>query len=108
MELIVKNENGWTEAYLDENCNDGKFYLVAVLLETDLGIEFTSKASEFDSIYWEFKYKETSLLLHYNIYFGVSIFPACFKKATQSDNEKVLEIGKLIFEKLRDRGSAAI
>jgi len=100
MSIIIGTDKGWTEAVIDENCNYDRFYLAAVVLEKDFHIEFSYKLDDFDSLYWEFTYKGSELMLHYNIYFGVSIFPKAFKLATSEDNERVIEIGELIFNKL--------
>ena len=101
MGIMIETDKGWTEVILDDNCNYNKFYLAAVILEKDFQIEFSDKLDDFDSLYWEFTYKESALMLHYNIYFGVRIFPKAFQLATPVDNESVIEIGELLFDKLK-------
>jgi len=100
MSIKIETDKGWTEAVIDENCNYDKFYLAVVVLEKDFQVEFSNKLEDLDSLYWEFTYEGSKLMLHYNIYFGVSIFPKAFKLATSADNEMVTEIANLLFDKL--------
>lgn len=101
MDLIIKNDKGWADVYFYVNCNYDKFYLVAEILENNFGIIYKFKVNDFDSLYWEFEYKGSLLMLHYDIYFGVSLYPAACKEATSSDNEKVIELAKSVFEKMK-------
>lgn len=100
MDMIINKENGWVEAIIDGNCDYSKFYNSADILEKQFEIHFTSKLNDFDTFYWDFKYKESNLCLYYNIYLGVSIFPTSFNKASIADNENVAEIAKLLFERI--------
>jgi hypothetical protein len=63
MGIMIETDKGWTKAILDDNCNYDKFYLAAVILEKDFQIEFSYKLDDFDSLYWEFTYKESALML---------------------------------------------
>ena len=101
MNVKIETDKGWTEAVIDGNCDYDKFYLAAVVLERDFQISFSHKLEDFDSLYWDFEYKGSELILHYNIYNGVSIFPKSFKQASSTDNVKVIEIGELLFDNLR-------
>ena len=100
MSINIKTDKGWTEVVIDDNCGYEKFYQAAELLKKDLQIEFFLKLNDFDSLYWDFKYKGSELTLHYNIYMGISVFPKVFALASDDDNEKVIEIGEFLFEKL--------
>lgn len=101
MSLTIETQKGWTEAVLDDNCGYEKFYNAARILQEDFNISFISKLDDFDTLYWDFRYNDSLLCLHYNIYFGLSIFPRAFKLATVTDNERVIEIGELLYEKVR-------
>ncbi|MBE9577245.1 hypothetical protein [Flavobacterium proteolyticum] len=103
MKPKIVTEKGWTEATIDDDCEFSKFYAVADLLSNEFNLTFSNKLNDFDTLYWDFEYKGNNLVLHYNIYLGISIFPRAFKSATQTDNELVLEISTLLFQKLFDR-----
>ena len=100
MKPKLETEKGWTEAIIDDDCELSKFYTVADLLSGVFNLTFSNKLDDFDTLYWDFEYKGNNLVLHYNIYLGVSIFPRAFKSATQADNEAVAEISTLLFQKL--------
>lgn len=102
MSITLSREKGWIEAILDGNCDFSRFYDSAIILEKHFEINFTYKLNDFDTLYWDFKYKESNLCLHYNIYLGVSIFPKAFTASSSIDNENVIEIGELLFEKLNE------
>ena len=102
MGVIINKERGWTEAIIDDNCEFTTFYRCVDILKKDFGIEFSSEMDGLDSLYWDFDYKESKLSLHYNIYTGISIFLVAFVKASFIDNENVIEIGKLLFEKIKE------
>jgi hypothetical protein len=103
MGILIEKENGWTEAILDSNCGYDKFFAAAEIMQKDLQINFMSKLDDFDSLYWDFFFEECHLTLYYNIYLGVSIFPKAFKSASPEDNNKVIELGVLLFGKLQGK-----
>jgi hypothetical protein len=90
--MKIDNANGWTEVIIEENCSSDKFYKIASILHAIFGFAFLNKISDFDSIYWDFDYNGTELTLHYNNYFGVSIFPRALTKALEKDNKTVTEL----------------
>lgn len=102
MKPKIETEKGWTEAIIDGDCGFSKFYDVADLLLSEFNLTFSNMLNDFDTLYWDFKYNGNDLVLHYNIYLGVSIFPRAFKSATQKENEAVIEISTLVFQKLID------
>ncbi len=104
MAITINKEKGWIEAIIDGNCDFSKFYEAANILEKDLKVSFTSKLNDFDTLYWDFIYKESQLTLHYNIYLGLSVFPKEFKSASISDNAYAGEIGQWLFERLKNVG----
>lgn len=100
MKPLLETEKGWTEAIIDDDCELSKFYEIAGLLSSDFSLIFSNKLDDIDTLYWDFEYNGNKLVLHYNIYLGISIFPRAFKSATQTDNEAVIEISTLLFHKL--------
>jgi hypothetical protein len=102
MNLKTVTDRGWTEAIIDDDCDFDKFYAVANILQTNFGLNFTNKLGDLDGKYWDFKYKERDLTLHFNVFAGLSIIPLAFTQATGSDNESVAEIGALLFKYLID------
>ena len=102
MKPKLETDKGWTEAIIDDDCEFEKFYTVADVLSNNFNLTFSNKLNEFDTLYWDFEYKGSELVLHYNIYLGISIFPKAFKSATETDNLSVVEISTLLFQKLID------
>lgn len=102
MKPKLETDKGWTEAIIDDDCEFEKFYSVADVLSNYFNLTFSNKLNDFDTLYWDFEYKGTELVLHYNIYLGVSIFPKAFKSATEADNLSVVEISTSLFQKLID------
>ena len=102
LELKFETDKGWTEAIIVDNCDFERFYSVAEVLSKHFNVVFESKATGLDEAYWDFDYNGCKLCLHYNIYLGISIFPELFKLASEKDNSSVLDISKLLFQRLAD------
>lgn len=102
MKLKLETDKGWTEAILFDDCEFEKFYSVADVLSNQFNVTFSTKLNDFDTAYLDFEYKGNNLVLHYNVYLGISIFPKAFKSATEIENSAVKEISTLLFEKLID------
>lgn len=102
MKPKLETDKGWTEAIIDDDCESEKFYSVADVLSNHYNLTFSNKLNDFDTLYWDFEYKGNELVLHYNNYLGISIFPKAFKSATETDNLSVVEISTLLFQKLID------
>lgn len=102
MAFKIDNSKGWTEAVIDDDCEFSKFEKVAVILKSKLNVVFSSQLNDFDSCYWDFEYNSSILFLHYNIYFGVSIFPKRFEDASKIDNENVVTITTALITFLED------
>ena len=102
MKPKIETVKGWTEAIIDDDCEFSKFYTVADLLSSEFNLTFSNKLNDFDTLFWDFEYKGNDLVLHYNVYLGISIFPRAFKSSIQTDNESVVEISTLLFQKLID------
>lgn len=99
--LTLKSDHGCTEAILFEACPQEKFFHVADLMSDVFKISFTNKLDDFDSLYWDFKYKGHRLILHFNIYNGISIYPSCPEDAVERENKAVEELAYKIEEKLK-------
>ncbi len=100
MSLILRSDFGCTEAVIDEDCGLKRFYEVAEILDHDLHIRFTKKLDDFDSVIWEFDYRELNLTLHYNIYTGISIYPSNCSEAVKKENNAVISVAKYLESKL--------
>jgi hypothetical protein len=99
--MKINNVQGWTEAFIDENCTNEKFYKVAGILHTTLGITFKNKIADLDSMYWDFVFNDAELTLHYNNYVGVSIFPRALINAVSVENKTVTELAQTLSEYLQ-------
>ncbi len=100
MSLTLRTDFGCTEAIIDDDCGLKRFYEVADILSDDLEIKFIHKEDDFDTLTWEFNFKNHFLTLHYNIYTGISIFPKKFREAPRKDNDAVVELAKFLETKL--------
>jgi hypothetical protein len=50
-----------TEVIIDDDCGYEKFYKVADIIKNSFKLEFTEKLDDFDTLYWDFTYKESTL-----------------------------------------------
>jgi hypothetical protein len=102
MKLKIETERGWTEGIIDGDCDTSRFKKVANLLSREFNITFSDRLNNLDNLYWDFKYHGNDLVLHYNNHLGISIFPLAFEAANQLNNDSVVEISALLFQKLAD------
>jgi hypothetical protein len=100
MSLTLRTDFGCTEAIIDDDCGLKRFYEVANILAEDLEIKFTRKEDDFDTLTWDFVFRNHILTLYYNIYTGISIYPRKFREAPRKDNEAVVEVAKFLENKL--------
>jgi len=100
MSLILRNDFGCTEAIIDDDCGLKRFYEVANMLSDGLEIKFTNKEDDFDTLTWDFVFRNHILTLHYNIYTGISIYPRKSREAPKKDNEAVVEVAKFLDKKI--------
>ncbi len=100
MSLTLRTDFGCTEAIIDDDCGLKRFYQVADILSEDLDIKFTRKQDDFDTLTWEFLFRNHGLTLHYNIYTGISIYPVKSREAPRKDNDAVVEVAKYLETKL--------
>lgn len=94
MSYQLTSATGSIEAVIDDNCGLKKFFSIANLLARDLKVKFTGKEDNSDTVDWAFNYKGRSLVLHYNIYNGVSICTGNSK-----DNDAVAELALMLEQK---------
>lgn len=62
-----------TETVIDDNCGISTFYAIANTLAEELRVIFLGREDDAESVDWEFQYKNSHLMLHYDIFNGVSI-----------------------------------
>ena len=89
MKYTKEHGDGYPLLILCERCEFDEFYKMANTLQKELNIVFVNKIDDFDSIYWEFKFEDRELILHYNIYLGVSVYPKLVKKFTSEDEYSI-------------------
>jgi len=102
MAFQIDKSKGWTEIIIDSDCEFYKFEKVATLLATKLNITISERLNDFDSHYLTFSYNGSDILLHYNIFSGVSILPKSFKEANQLDNENVIAVAQALMPFLEE------
>ena len=100
MSLTLRTTLGCTEAIIADDGGLKRFYQVADILSSDFKIKFTSKEDDFDTIDWAFRFKGHELTLHYNIYTGISMFPARTKNAESKDNKAVVDLAGVLENRL--------
>ena len=104
MSLTLRTSLGCTEAIIADDGGLKEFYRVANILSQDLDINFSNKEDDFDTIDWEFRFKNHNLTLHYSIYNGISIFPTKTRDALSKDNKAVVELATVLEGKLFNGG----
>src|SRR5258708_3183010 len=87
--LTLRTDFGCTEAVIDYDCGLKRFYEVANILSDDLGIKFTQKTDDFDSLMRHCLYKGHILTLHYNI---ISCFPVSYQTVNGTDQPQRIVI----------------
>jgi len=90
----LKTNNGYTEAIIDDNCGISKFYAIANTLEDELKVCFIRQVDEAETLHWDFRYNGELLVLHYNIYNGVSIYRQVDNKPKATNT--VIELAKFL------------
>lgn len=100
MSLTLRTDFGCTEAIIDDDCGLKRFYEVANILTQQLAIDFSNKEDDFETLNWNFRYKNHSLTLHYNIYTGISLYPQKFREAPLNDNDAVVEVAQFLENEL--------
>jgi hypothetical protein len=100
MSLTLRTTLGCTEAIIADDGGLKRFYQVADILSNDFNVKFIHKEDDFDTIDWEFRFKGHILTLHYNIYTGVSLFPAKTKDAVSKDNKAVVDLAGVLENRL--------
>jgi hypothetical protein len=104
MAFKVNTNKGWTEVIIDDHCDVNKFHKVAKILENKFNIGFFAKLNSPETSYWDFTFNNSNLTLSFNIYEGISVLPAAFKEASQSDNEVTIKLSGLLFTQLAEQG----
>jgi hypothetical protein len=100
MSLTLNTSLGFTEAIIDDG-SLRSFYQIAGILSEDPRVTFTRKQDDVDEINWSFEYNRHKLNLHYNIYDGISVYPAKTTDARRKDNAAVAEVAKKLEVKLK-------
>ena len=96
MSSSINIDHGYTEATIVLSCDFDMFYKVATTLEEGFSVSFT-KVHDFDTLYWEFEWKEQHLVLYYNIYLDIKIYPKSLMNASMVANAAVIEVSSLLY-----------
>jgi hypothetical protein len=102
MSLTLNTSLGFTEAVIDDSSLKS-FYQIAGILSEDPRVTFTRKQDDVYEINWSFEYDKHKLNLHYNIYDGISVYPAKTTDARRKDNAAVAEVAKKLEVKLKPK-----
>jgi len=89
---LVDNNNGFKEIVITDDCEWSEFYDVAEKIEHFLSIQYFEQVHDFDSAYWLFSYEGTELILHYNVYLGISIYPSGGRESTLAQNQCIVKL----------------
>ena len=99
MSLTLHTSLGFTEAVIDGGSLKC-FYQIAGILSEDPHVTIKHKQDDVYEINWSFDYGRHQLNLHYNIYDGISVYPAKTTDAGRKDNNAVEEVAKKLESKL--------
>jgi hypothetical protein len=99
MSLTLQTSLGFTEAVIDGGSLQC-FYQIAGILSEDPRVTIKHKQDDVYEINWSFDYGKHKLKLHYNIYDGISVYPAKTTDAGKKDNNAVAEVAKKLESKL--------
>lgn len=99
MSLTIHTSLGFTEAVIDGGSLKC-FYQIAGILSEDPHVTIKQKQDDVYEINWSFDYGKRQLKLHYNIYDGISVYPAKTTDAGRKDNNAVEEVAKKLEGKL--------
>lgn len=72
---LIENNVGVNEIIVIDNCEYDVFYSFAGLLEEKIGIVYLQKVDDFDSLYWSFRFEDNLMVLYYNVFLGIIIYP---------------------------------
>lgn len=92
----LANTKGYPVIMLSRNCDQIEFYNVATKIENLLRITFFNKINDFDSLFWDFQYRDTVLTLHFNVFLGLSIYPAKCMDCGLDDQRIMEEIYQIL------------
>ncbi|MEO6521580.1 MAG: DUF3630 family protein [Mucilaginibacter sp.] len=93
---LKDNPIGFKEIVVVDSCDFEEFYLYAEKLKSHLGIVYTKQIDDFDSLYWQFVFEDSIIVLSYDTFLGISIYPQDGNKSTLIDNQRIEELYKLI------------
>lgn len=96
MTVEIQYGKGWNEVIIDNDCETDKFYRAVDIIQLNLSEPDPVTLAELDSLKWNFDYNGSHLVLYYNAFEGLKIFPASLKKSSGNDNENAIKAGSLI------------
>ena len=85
-----------TEAQLGGDSDYGVFDRIAGAIETKFDVRWLHQADGLDQRYWDFELEGVTLMLHFEHYLGISLFPARGFERNLVANQIVRRIGQYL------------
>lgn len=98
----ILSDKGWSEVVINDNCDLNEFQNCINVFKNSFKMEFKNVIDDFDSYYCFFTYKGEELILHYNVYMGISIFPSSYKDSSEPQNILAEEFGIILYNKINE------
>ena len=86
---------------LKESCEYEDFYQIISLLEEKFGGSVVEKLDDFDGLFWCVRVDEVDIVVHYNIYEGVVLYPEKSVLDIEKANLTVKHIGERLLKYLQ-------
>ena len=86
---------------LKESCEYEDFYQIISLLEEKFGGSVVEKLDDFDGLFWCVRVDEVDMVVHYNIYEGVVLYPEKRVVDIEKANLTVKHIGERLLKYLQ-------
>ena len=96
--MEITKERGFTELQIISKAEYSDFYSFAHQIQEKLSIKFIDKVDDFDSLYWTFDYNNFILVLAYDVFFGIMIYPCQGIHASESENHNAEKFAAVLIE----------
>ncbi len=96
--MKIKNERGYTELEIMAKAEYSDFCSFANQLQEKLSITFINKVDDFDGLYWTFNYNNFIIVLAYNVFLGIAVYPYNGIHVSESENLNVEKFAEVLTE----------
>ena len=86
----------FTEIVVSGDCDEDLFAYVAVVLQERLHGTFSKKATGLDEAYWDLQVNGAKIVVHLQVYLGISIHPHGLSRASRENQDLLLQACPLI------------